>query len=102
MISGNVIVKIDDSLKDAQKDIDELERKWGAEELGKGYGVLISRNELLKRISNAEDNFKADYAECIYISENPDLDGVLSGVFNIREMVQQAKAVIEADESVEE
>lgn len=27
------IVKIEDSLRDAKQDIDELERKWGAEEI---------------------------------------------------------------------
>ena len=27
------IVKVEDSLRDAKQDIDELERKWGAEEI---------------------------------------------------------------------
>lgn len=53
---------------------------------------IINANDLLKRINNAENNFKADHMEEL---ENGDsfCDGVLSAVFNIREMVKQADDV---------
>lgn len=53
---------------------------------------IINANDLLKRINNAENNFKADHVEEL---ENGDsfCDGVLSAVFNIREMVKQADDV---------
>ena len=55
---------------------------------------LIESEELIKRINNAEENFKADHMETI-ASDDGDafVDGVLSGVFNIREMVNQAPTV---------
>lgn len=40
------ILRIDDTLNGALDDIDELERKWGAEELPKGHGDLIDRDSL--------------------------------------------------------
>ena len=56
---------------------------------------LIDSKELIKRINNAEENFKADHMETI-ASDDGDafVDGVLSGVFNIREMVNQAPTVL--------
>lgn len=54
----------------------------------------ISRKALIERINNAEENFKADNMESIATGdEDPFVDGVLSGVFNIRAMVQQAPSV---------
>lgn len=54
----------------------------------------ISRQALIKRIDNAEENFKVDNMDSISIGEeNPFVDGVLSGVFNIRQMVAQAPSV---------
>ena len=54
----------------------------------------ISRKALIERINEAEENFKADNMESIATGdENPFVDGVLSGVFNIRVMVQQAPSV---------
>ena len=54
----------------------------------------ISREALLKRINNAEENFRADNVDTIEMGvEDPFVDGVLSGVFNIREMVMQAPSV---------
>lgn len=46
---------------------------------------LISRQALIERIDNAEENFKIDNDV-----EDPFVDGVLSGVFNIRLMIAQA------------
>lgn len=55
----------------------------------------ISRKALIERINNAEENFKADNMESIESGDgDPFVDGVLSGVFNIRIMVQQAPSVI--------
>lgn len=55
---------------------------------------LISRKDLLNRINLAEDNFKADNAETIFSGDGDSFcDGVLSGVFNIREMVMQATPI---------
>lgn len=54
----------------------------------------VSRQALIERINNAEENFKADNMESIASDDgNPFVDGVLSGVFNIREMVAQAPSV---------
>lgn len=54
----------------------------------------ISRQALIERINNAEENFKADHMESIASDDgDPFVDGVLSGVFNIREMVAQAPSV---------
>ena len=54
----------------------------------------ISRKALIERINNAEENFKADNMESIGSDDgDPFVDGVLSGVFNIREMVIQAPSV---------
>lgn len=51
----------------------------------------ISRKALIERINNAEENFKVDNMDSISSDEeNPFVDGVLSGVFNIRQMVAQA------------
>jgi hypothetical protein len=43
------IVTIDDSLRNAQQDIDELEMKWGAEELPK-HGRLIDADREINKI----------------------------------------------------
>lgn len=52
----------------------------------------ISRQALLERINKAEENFKYDNMESISSDcEDPFVDGVLSGVFNIRQMVIQAQ-----------
>ena len=59
-----------------------------------GREDCISRQALLERINNAEENFKADHMESIASDDgDPFVDGVLSGVFNIREMVAQAPSV---------
>jgi len=55
---------------------------------------LIDADELIKRINTAEENFKADHMETIGGDiEDPFVDGVLSGVFCIREMVTQAPTI---------
>lgn len=54
----------------------------------------VSRKALIERINHAEENFKADNMESIGSDDgDPFVDGVLSGVFNIREMVIQAPSV---------
>lgn len=54
----------------------------------------ISRQALIERINNAEENFKSDNMESIASDDgDPFVDGVLSGVFNIRQMVMQAPTV---------
>ena len=54
----------------------------------------ISRKALIERINNAEENFKFDHIDSISSNvEDPFVDGVLSGVFNIKRMVLQAPSV---------
>ena len=54
----------------------------------------VSRKALIERINHAEENFKADNMESIGSDDGDSfVDGVLSGVFNIREMVIQAPSV---------
>lgn len=54
----------------------------------------ISREMLLKRLNSEEENFRADHMETIETGDDdPFVDGVLSGVFNFREMVIQAPSV---------
>jgi hypothetical protein len=54
----------------------------------------VSRKALIERINHAEENFKVDNMESIGSDDgDPFVDGVLSGVFNIREMVIQAPSV---------
>jgi hypothetical protein len=49
---------------------------------------LISRDDLIEKIDNAEAEFKADHMESIASGENDEfVDGVLSGIFNIRKMI---------------
>lgn len=40
-------IEIEDSLRDAEKDIDELERKWGAEEIETGHWIEHPETEYL-------------------------------------------------------
>lgn len=54
----------------------------------------VSRQALIERINNAEENFKSDNMESIASDDgDPFVDGVLSGVFNVRQMVVQAPPV---------
>ncbi len=54
----------------------------------------ISRQALIERMNQAEEIFRVDNMESIASgAEDPFVDGVLSGVFNIREMVMQAQTV---------
>lgn len=56
---------------------------------------LIDANKLIERINAAEEQFKADHMESIGADDgDPFVDGVLSGVFNIREMVFQAETIV--------
>lgn len=64
------------------------------EELIQQSEDCISRQALIKRIDNAEENFKVDNMDSISSGEeNPFVDGVLSGVFDIRKMIVQAPSV---------
>lgn len=55
----------------------------------------ISRQTLIERINNAEEIFKSDNMESIASDDgDPFVDGVLSGVFSIRQMVIQAPSVM--------
>ena len=72
----------------------ELEKN--SKKLEKDFGELdcISRADLIERINNAEEQFKYDNMETIGSDDgDPFVDGVLSGVWNIREMVKQAPSV---------
>ena len=54
----------------------------------------ISRKALIERINKAEENFKTNNIDSISSDEeNPFVDGILSAVFNIRQMVVQAPSV---------
>ena len=58
---------------------------------------VISRKALIERINKAEDDFKADNMEIIASGGDSFVDGVLSAVFNIREMVRQAQSVCKSE-----
>ena len=57
----------------------------------------ISRKALIERINQAEENFKSDYIESISSEGDPFVDGVLSGIFNIRQMAAQAPSIAESE-----
>lgn len=57
----------------------------------------ISRKALIERINKAEDDFKADNMEIIASGGDSFVDGVLSGVFNVRKMVIQAQSICKAE-----
>ena len=52
----------------------------------------ISRKALIERINNAEDNFISDHQEEMNDGDSF-CDGIMSAIFNIREMVAQASPV---------
>lgn len=63
----------------------------------------INRKALIERINRAEENFKNDNMNSISSDEeNLFVDGVLSAVFNIRQMVVQAPSVQPKTESYED
>lgn len=58
------------------------------------YEDCISRKALLERINNAEENFKSDSTETVFNDvEEAFVNGVLNGVFDIKQMVVQAPPV---------
>lgn len=57
----------------------------------------ISRKALIERINKEEDDFKADNMEIIASGGDSFVDGVLSGVFNIRKMVIQAQPIYKTE-----
>ena len=87
------IIEATDEVKGFEKAIEKLDREWGIEEL-EPCEDAISKQALIERIDNAEENFKIDNMDSISSDvEDPFVDGVLSGVFNIRQMVAQAPSV---------
>lgn len=52
----------------------------------------VSRKALIERINNAEDNFISDHQEEMNDGDSF-CDGIMSAIFNIREMVAQAPSV---------
>lgn len=61
----------------------------------------ISRKALIERINKAEDDFKTDNMEIIASGGDSFVDGVLSGIFNVREMVIQAQSICKAESEVD-
>lgn len=54
----------------------------------------ISRQALIESINKAEENFKLEHIGSIISGyEDPFVDGVLSGVFSIRQMIIKAPSV---------
>lgn len=72
------IVRIDDSLKNADKDIDELEMKWGAEELPKGHGKLIDADAFERR--------------CMFDSDIIDMQDVIYALRDYKSIIEADKA----------
>lgn len=62
------IIRIEDTLKGAQHDIDMLEIKWGAEELPKGHGRLIDADKI---IALAHEDGAYDYISAYDIANLP-------------------------------
>ena len=82
------IIRIEDSLSNAENDIDELERKWGAEELPKGHGRLIDADALIKHIKNltkCPNGYSQVYDEAMIIN-----------------MIEDKPTIIEADSGGED
>lgn len=58
-------VEIEDSLRDAEKDIDELERKWGAEEIMTGKWIYQKGYVPYKwKCNQCSAEFKTDFHFC--------------------------------------
>ena len=62
---------------------------------------LISRSELIKALSEAEDNYKAEHHDCI-MNDDPFSDGILSAMFSVFQMVKSLPTAYSVDKVVEE
>ena len=49
---------------------------------------LISRSELLKALSEAEDNYRAEHHDCV-MDDDPFSDGILSAMFSVSQIVKR-------------
>lgn len=50
---------------------------------------LISKNELLKKLNEMEENYRAEICERDCMSDDPFSDGILSAMFTVIQTVKQ-------------
>ena len=62
---------------------------------------LISRSELLKALSEAEDNYRAEHHDCV-MNDDPFSDGILSAMFSVFQIVKSQPTAYNPDKVVEE
>ena len=62
---------------------------------------LISRSELLKALSEAEDNYRAEHHDCV-MNDDPFSDGILSAMFSVFQIVKSQPTAYSVDKVVEE
>ena len=62
---------------------------------------LISRSELLKALSEAEDNYRAEHHDCV-MNDDPFSDGILSAMFSVLQIVKSQPKAYNPDKVVEE
>lgn len=62
---------------------------------------LISRSELLKALSEAEDNYRAEHHDCV-MNDDPFSDGILSAMFSVLQIVKSQPTAYNQDKVVEE
>ena len=61
---------------------------------------LISRSKLLKVLSEAEDNYRAEHHDCV-MADEPFSDGILSTVFSVIKIVKSQPTAYDIDKVVE-
>ena len=62
---------------------------------------LISRSELIKALSEAEDNYRAEHHDCV-MNDDPFSDGILSAMFSVFQIVKSQPTAYSVDKVVEE
>ena len=62
---------------------------------------LISRSKLLKALSEAEDNYKAEHHDCV-MDNDPFSDGILSAMFSVFKIVKLQPTAYSVDKVVAE
>ena len=63
--------------------------------------ALISRSELLKVLSEAEDNYRAEHYDCV-LGDDTFTEGILSAMFSVFQMVKLQPTAYSVDKVVEE
>lgn len=62
---------------------------------------LISRSALIKALSEAEDNYRAEHHDCV-MNDDPFSDGILSAMFSVFQIVKSQPTAYSVDKVIEE